>query len=185
MLQSVLATSCRRRSQFTSSKLANAPLLQRVKLTLAWYLPPVLVTESRHREKIGSSGTNRNIYSASGFNSRVNWNKAGYTDRNNSPVRDKYRSNLRKKVKKYQGLVEQCTSNKWRTTYFPIEVSCRVFARRSVYRILSRLGMIGKKKKGHQRDFRICWKKLRDSNGLKDQIHEAQKRQRSVEKLKS
>ena len=40
-----------------------------------------------------------------------------------------------RKLNKYQELVEQCKSIKWRTC-FPIEVGCRGFAGRSLCRIL-------------------------------------------------
>ena len=52
-----------------------------------------------------------------------------------------------RKLEKYQELVEQCKVNKWRTGRYPIEVGCRGFAGRSVCRVLSRLGMIGEKKR--------------------------------------
>ena len=52
-----------------------------------------------------------------------------------------------RKLEKYQELVEQCKVNKWRTACHPIEVGCRGFAGRSVCRVLSRLGMIGEKKR--------------------------------------
>ena len=52
-----------------------------------------------------------------------------------------------RKLEKYQELVEQCKVNKWRTACYPIEVGCRGFAGRSVCRVLSRLGMIGEKKR--------------------------------------
>ena len=47
---------------------------------------------------------------------------------------------------KYQELVEQCKYNKRRTACYPIEIGCRGFAGRSIWRILNRLGMIGEKK---------------------------------------
>ena len=52
-----------------------------------------------------------------------------------------------RKLEKYQELVEQCKFNKWRSARYPIEVVCRSFAGRSVCKILSRLGMIRKKKR--------------------------------------
>ena len=59
-----------------------------------------------------------------------------------------------RKLEKYQELVEQCKFNKWRTACYPIEVDCRSFAGRSVCRILSRLGMIGEKKRKAMRIYR-------------------------------
>ena len=52
-----------------------------------------------------------------------------------------------RKLEKYQELVEQCKVNEWRTACYPIRVGCRSFAGRSVCRVLSRLGMIGEKKR--------------------------------------
>ena len=48
-----------------------------------------------------------------------------------------------RKLKEYQ----PCKSNRWRTAYYPVEVGCRGFARRSLCRILNLLGMIGEKKR--------------------------------------
>lgn len=40
---------------------------------------------------------------------------------------------------KYQELVEQCRSRGWRVYCEPMEVGCRVFARRSICRVLTPL----------------------------------------------
>ena len=63
----------------------------------------------------------------------------------------------KRKLKKYQELVEQCKYSKWQTACYPIEVGCRGFTGRSLCRILNQVGMIDdKKEKGHQSEFRIC-----------------------------
>ena len=79
-----------------------------------------------------------------------------------------------RKLEKYQELVEQCKVNKWRTACHPIEVDCRGFAGRSVCRVLSRLGMIGKKRERPLERFQSLQKKHRDGYGLKEQNHGVQ-----------
>lgn len=48
---------------------------------------------------------------------------------------------------KYQELVEECRGRGWRTIYEPIEVGCRGFAGRSIFKVLGRLGVRGTAKK--------------------------------------
>ena len=87
----------------------------------------------------------------------------------------------KRKLEKYQELVEQCKSNKWRTARCPIEVGYRGFAGRSLCRILNRLGRIGEKRERPSVRFQNQLKKRRNCYGLKDQILGKQQRLTSVE----
>ena len=146
-LQSVRTTTSRKRDRFTSSKPVNLPTTSVCKINSCplstaqdWQwsvdigerlkVPEQMATTLRPDLILWSTETRQVLL----IELIVPWEE-------NIDVACK------RKLEKYQELVEKCKFNKWRTAYYPIEVGCRGFAGRSGCRILNRLGMIEEKKR--------------------------------------